>query len=861
MKHTFRFLLLALSVSVCTGISAQRKFKHPGISYTQADIDRMKAMVEAKQEPFYSGFIALRDSNWYTRYRDYTRPLPTASNGEPVIWDNPNLWLDTFGQVAFNNALLWRLTGESAYADKAVAVLNRYAPVRSVKPYGTNPLDASKAWLLIEAAELMRDYEGWDASDQQGFKDFLVYPGYSTKEDYYRKYANGNDTVANKVTIYWNVFQGDPNRHGNQGLYAMRCLMAMGIYLDNDTIYDRALRKVLSLGHRPDDLAYPSGPNITPYAPKSQNEYFESWALDGTGDTEDYGSDDELKYWIYENGQCQESSRDQGHILDGLCGMMGMGKIAWNQGDDIFTQYGNRLLKGIIFTTKYNYGWLNNHVYGEAYWQGEDDFEPTVENGQFLRVRSRNNRWRSLKINPWDENYVEGGNNTWSRGKRFWAPTQILMPYKVRLQMPADSILWLQRAYDMDMDSLLQQRKLTSEGMTDYRTAWMAGDAGTFSNGLHVSGIPMMPGIIKAADYDYFNDAVTGNGRTYFTTAERTDNLYRQEGGMQLRQDGSGYVVTALKDGSWMNYTFSVAKAGTYEIKVKARMLAGGARIGFAVDGSSIVFADAEASGDYVELPLGKLKLAAGARVLRIYVSGTDDAVDLKDIIIQETEADGAISDYVWNSRDYQPVDGGGMFLTDQGAAHLYTTSFSSTSQAVFTMSSDEVAYRVGTDKRYLVMCGENLSHGLLKKATYRLTDTSADVSKTMTAGQASNYFVDNNVGGKDMIVWKLDSTSSKRIKPLLNDCLNSDGDSWILRQLTLIVYGASLRKPVVVDDLQFCTEEEVNAFYPVVTAIREVRQPEENMSDSPVYDLSGRRVSHPVRGIYIRNNCKIVIK
>ena len=82
-------------------------------------------------------------------------------------------------------------------------------------------LGCFQATMLIEAAELLRDYEGWKPEDQQGFKDFLVSPGYSTVEDYYAKYSS-SDTLENRVTVYWNIFQGDPGRHGNQGLYGLR---------------------------------------------------------------------------------------------------------------------------------------------------------------------------------------------------------------------------------------------------------------------------------------------------------------------------------------------------------------------------------------------------------------------------------------------------------------------------------------------------------------------------------------------------------------------------------------------------------------------------------------------------------------
>lgn len=859
-----------LKISLCALIAlggtadaqAQRKFKHPGLSYTQADIDRMRAMVEAKQEPFYSGFIALRDSNRYTRYRDYAIALPKASNGEPVIWENPNHWLGDFGNIAFNNALLWKLTDNTAYADKAVAVLNRYAGVHSVKTYGTNPLDASKVAKLIEAAELLRDYEGWNAADQQGFKDFLVYPGYSTKENYYDLYAS-SDTIKNKVTIYWNIFQGDPARHGNQGLYAMYALLRMGIYLDNDTIYDRAMRKMLSQKHRPDDLAYPKGPNLTPYAPSSQTEYFESWALEGTGNEEDYGADDELKYWIYENGQCQEASRDQGHILDGMSFFAEAAKIAWNQGDDLFTRYDDRLLKGWNYVARYNYSWSNNHTYNQAYWTGEDDWEPTVENGQFIKVRSHNNRFRSLKINPYDENYVKGGTNTWSRGKHFPMVTPMLMAYKVRLGRPADSILWVQRSYDVEMDLLRQKGSLTEDNMTDYRTAWMAGDAGTFADGQHQSGLHKVPGTVQAADYDFFNDSVSGLARTYYNSiARQDDGIYRREGGMTIAIDTADGkpMVTQLKKGAWMNYTLWVTEGGTYEVKVGAKVASGDATMGFAVDNTTATFVALTASADESEQSLGTIRLQAGARVLRLYVDGADDAVSLKHVTLTKGENSSEAVAYEWNSHDYSSTAGGGTIRNDQGADNLYAVDYSSKTQPVFTLASDEMNYRVGREALYLAVSGDNLDYASLKAATYKLDASLADVTKSSSTGQA-NHHAFNLEDGQKLLVWKLDSTTNKRIKPLLQECYTSDAAEWILRQLTLFVYGTSLYRQTAIRGIHFLTASQIAALYPETTAIRSLRA-EASKERGAAYDLQGRRAQSQQPGrIYILDGKKVAGK
>lgn len=861
---SLKLICMAFAVMMFMPASSQRKLKHPGISYTQADIDRMKAMIAARQEPFYSGFLALKESR-YTTYKDISRPLPVDKNGDPCLFGETlrQLWFEEFGNVALNNALMWHLTGDDNYADRAVIVLNRYNGVHSTWSYGTSCLDNGACRELIEAAELIRDYGGWKPEDQQAFKDFLVHPGYSTVENY-SETKRTSVAETNQCTVYWNIFNGDPDRHGNQGLYGLRTLMAMGIYLDNDTIYDRALRKLLSLPHRPDDLPYP-GKNVTsyPYSPSYQDEYYETWTLKGEKTGEDWGADDELKYWIYDNGQCQESSRDQGHIIDGLCNFIDIARTAWNQGDDLYTQFDDRLLKGIIFTTKYNYGYINNVLHNELYWQGEELFEPTVENGQFYKVLSRNQRWLCKKICPWSEN----GQKRWSRGtKRYGEPMQFYIDYKVRIGRSDDSLLWVKRAYDMDMDSISK----TGDGritdmLLDYRTAWMAGDGGTFdAEGRHVSGLPAMPGTLKAVDYDYYNNVVCGNGMTYYNPSERTDRLYRAEGGMQIAQDGGDYVVTELKRGAWMSYTVVFPKAGRYRFRASGAATDDNVRIGFAVDGSDVAWSAFD-SQDAV------LKVQAGARVIRVYVDGADDALQLKTITVEEAEADGRPVPYVWDSRDYRPVSGKGSFLTDAGSHNLYSTAYGSAYAPSFTIDAADMNYSISTANRYLLIKGQRLNSAGLSRVVYRTEGSPVDVTKSATTPQVNHRRME--IAGEDsvVLVWKLDSTINSRIKPLFKDCYSGNAESYTLRGLTIAVTGTNLYRTTSIDEIGFYDEQSLYAAYPMLdptyTAVRGIEVVEKPACRQGVYDLAGRKVPYVKpdgtglkKGFYIRDGKKLCV-
>ena len=57
-----------------------------------------------------------------------------------------------------------------------------------------------------------------------------------------------------------------------------------------------------------------------------------------------------------ETGQLQESGRDQAHAQLGIGLLASLCETAWNQGDDLYSADGNRLLKGFEYTASYLLG-------------------------------------------------------------------------------------------------------------------------------------------------------------------------------------------------------------------------------------------------------------------------------------------------------------------------------------------------------------------------------------------------------------------------------------------------------------------------------------------------------------------------
>lgn len=106
-----------------------------------------------------------------------------------------------------------------------------------------------------------------------------------------------------------------PFANGNWDTAAIKTMLAIAVFCDDRPLFDRAL------------------------------QYY----LNGDGDGR-------LTNYIYANGQCQESGRDQQHTQLGLAHMGDACEIAWHQGLDLYGAVENRLLRGFEYTAAYNLG-------------------------------------------------------------------------------------------------------------------------------------------------------------------------------------------------------------------------------------------------------------------------------------------------------------------------------------------------------------------------------------------------------------------------------------------------------------------------------------------------------------------------
>ena len=592
-------------------------------------------------EPWASTFEALR------RHRrsqfDYEVNVLTSNPNATIEYSlaTDNFFLND-GEAAYYNALMWYITGDERHAQKSVEIFNTYNTLR--RNTSGIPLRSGRVWRIIEAAEIIaHTYDGWDPDDIQAFKDMLVFPGYSTTTVPTQAINSGD------FTFYWHIYQGDRVRNGNQGLFCMRTMMAMGIFLDNEIMYERALLYLRGERHRPDDLAYPAGPPVNGRTNRSPCNFFNEFNNNGFDNTiADYGYNEVIEHYIFENGQSQESSRDQVHALAGVITINNMAEMAWSQGDDLYGILDNRPLLGMEFMNHYNLSVDFQFPDQQAPWN------PTTDSGEYIRRTDRSGRFEALRINP--EISCDGG---LSRGaENYEQPIYelVLGHYRDRLNLPSEDYKWMQRGQDVYTDKFGVE---TTGVITDH-PVWGSltfhrvspGDpiSGFGSNGLPKFAMHMLPGTIEAENFDYF--AGDGQGRTYSdSTPNNLGGAYRFDSDVDVQQTTEGDVyIGVTSNGEFLTYTVNVPETGEYTLRARVSTSVTDANMRLLVDGvdqtGTVAIPNTRGFTNFTNVTLASgVPLTQGVHQVRIDILGpfTLDNFSIDDLLIGDVNRDGEV--------------------------------------------------------------------------------------------------------------------------------------------------------------------------------------------------------------------------
>ncbi|MFJ8104307.1 alginate lyase family protein [Streptomyces sp. NPDC096132] len=279
--------------------AAAAGYAHPGLLHTRADLERMAAKVKAGAAPYTAGYAKLT-ANRHAQSGWAANPQTTVVRGG-TGQNYAILYNDL--HAAYQNGLRYHVSGDSAHADTAVAILNAWsAKLTSLAGNADRFLAAGLyGYQAANAAELVRDRPDFEL---ERFQKMLTSVFSPLSESFLVKH---NGAV---VTNYW----------PNWDLTAMACVLATGIFCDDTAKVEQAV------------------------------EYFKHGA--GLGSVKNaipVVQEDGLAEWL-------EAGRDQGHALLGV-GLMGtFCEMAWNQGIDLYGYDDSRFLKGAQYVAKWSLG-------------------------------------------------------------------------------------------------------------------------------------------------------------------------------------------------------------------------------------------------------------------------------------------------------------------------------------------------------------------------------------------------------------------------------------------------------------------------------------------------------------------------
>lgn len=125
--------------------------------------------------------------------------------------------------AAYQTAILWKLTGDTKYADLSVRILNAWADVcKRITSNDANQMLAAgcQGYTFANAAEIMQTYSGWNENDVIDFKRWIVEVFASKNKDFLDNHQGTNNCPLH----YWS----------NWDLVNMCSYWAIGVLTEND---------------------------------------------------------------------------------------------------------------------------------------------------------------------------------------------------------------------------------------------------------------------------------------------------------------------------------------------------------------------------------------------------------------------------------------------------------------------------------------------------------------------------------------------------------------------------------------------------------------------------------------------------
>jgi Ricin-type beta-trefoil lectin domain/Alginate lyase len=321
-----------LQIWTCSGNANQQwvlpsggGFAHPGVLVSRAQLDFVKGRVQAGAEPWTSAYKAMLAS----KYASLSRTPTPWSIVECGPYSDPNYGCTDERQdalAAYTDALAWYISGNSAYATKAIELMDAWSAVITDHTNSNAPLQT-----------------GWAGSGWTRAAEIIKYT--------YSSWPNSGRFATMLRNVYLPEVRNGSNSNGNWELVMMEAAVGIAVFIEDRAEYDAAVARYLNRVHA---YVYLTSDGSLPYT------------VPGSGlDT----SSEIIAYWqgqsTFVNGLTQETCRDFTHTGYGISSISHVAETARIQGQDLYPQVGERLRYALGFQSQYQLGasvpsWLCN---------------------------------------------------------------------------------------------------------------------------------------------------------------------------------------------------------------------------------------------------------------------------------------------------------------------------------------------------------------------------------------------------------------------------------------------------------------------------------------------------------------------
>ncbi|MEV5960221.1 alginate lyase family protein [Kribbella sp. NPDC051952] len=296
-----------------SAVNAPAAFTHPGVGSSQAQLDFVRAKVQAGAQPWTNAFNQAKNSAYASLSRT---PKPRAVV-ECGPYSDPNLGCTDEREdaiAAYTDALLWYITRDDRYAQKAIQLMDAWSATIRDHTNSNAPLQtawASSSW--PKAAEIIKHvYGNWPNSGR--FATML-------RNVYVPEMINGS------------------NSNGNWELSMIEALQGIGVFLEDKTVYDKAIAlyrlRVPAYVYLESDGALPK--TVPSQNLNTRDKIVSYWQGQGT----------------FVTGLTQETCRDFTHTGYGISSISHVLETSRIQGIDLYPEFGERLRQALGFQSRW----------------------------------------------------------------------------------------------------------------------------------------------------------------------------------------------------------------------------------------------------------------------------------------------------------------------------------------------------------------------------------------------------------------------------------------------------------------------------------------------------------------------------